>query len=95
METRSPCKLYMIKLTDLLTRFKGITNIEKAKKELVAEICSVAVGSPITHNQISFSKNTIFIKTEPIIKTEVALKKGDILTRITALPGMRSVTDIR
>lgn len=85
----------MIKLTDLLLRFKGLTNTEKAKKELIAEICTNAVGSPINHNQISFSKNTIFIKTEPIIKTEIALKKGDILTRVVALPGMQAITDIR
>lgn len=85
----------MIKLTDLLTRFKGLTNTEKAKKELIAEICSTAIGTTINHQQISFSKNTIFIKAEPIIKTEIALKKGDILTRIIALPGMHLITDIR
>lgn len=84
----------MIKLTDLLTRFKGLTNTEKAKKELITDICASVVGVQVTHNQISLSKNTIFIKAEPIIKTEIALKKGDILTRITALPGMQSVTDI-
>ena len=85
----------MIKLTNLLTRFKGLTNTEKAKKELIADICESIIGVPIKHNQISFSKNTIFIKTEPIIKTEIALKKGDILTRITTLPGMQLITDIR
>lgn len=85
----------MFKLVDFLTRFKGLTNTEKAKKELIAEVCASAVGAPITHNQISFSKNIIFVRAHPIIKTELALKRGDILTRINALPGMQSVTDIR
>lgn len=85
----------MLKLADILIQFKGLTNTEKAKKELIAEICSTTIGATINHQQISFSKNTIFIKTEPIIKTEIALKKGDILTRIVTLPGMQHITDIR
>lgn len=85
----------MIKLSGLLARFKGLSNTEKAKKECVAEVLSEIIGVPITHNQISFSKNTIFIKVQPIIKTEIVLKRGDIIARINALPGMQSITDIR
>lgn len=85
----------MFKLSDLLSRFTGLTNTEKAKKELIASVYSDAIGSPITHNQISFSKNTIFIKTEPIIKTEIFLKKTQILETIKTLPGLRYISDIQ
>ena len=85
----------MLKLSGLLARFKGLANTEKAKKECVAEVLSEIIGVPITHNQISFSKNTIFIKVQPIIKTEIAIKKEEILVKINNLSGMQYITGIQ
>lgn len=84
----------MLQLSDLLSRFKNLTNTEKVKKELIATEISKIIGVPIGHHQISFSKNTIFIKVPPIIKTEILLKKPQILETIKTLPGLGYVSDI-
>lgn len=85
----------MLQLSDLLSRFKNLTNTEKAKKGLIAAEISKIIGAPITHQQISFSKNTIFIKVQPIIKTEILLKKPQILETIKTLPGLVYISDIQ
>ncbi|MEK7092008.1 MAG: hypothetical protein AAB907_00120, partial [Patescibacteria group bacterium] len=68
----------MLQLSQLLERFKGLTNTDKVKKQLIVEIFKKN-NIPININQINISKNTIFIKTQPIIKTEIILKKEEIL----------------
>lgn len=85
----------MIPLSQLLVRFKNLTNTEKAKKQLVSEELSLVLGFPIPHTSISFSKNTVIINVQPIIKTEVFLKKGEILKKITSLPGLEYIQEIR
>ncbi len=84
----------MIPLSQLLARFKGISNTEKAKKEMVCEEISKIVGVQITHKQVCFSKNTIFIKAQPIIKSEIAFKKEKIIKKIQTLPGLNYFLDI-
>lgn len=85
----------MLQLHQFLARFKNITNTEKAKKELLATEISKVIGVPITHQQISFPKNTIFIKVSPIIKAEILLKRPQILEIIKTLPGLSYISDIQ
>lgn len=85
----------MLQLHQFLARFKNITNTEKAKKELLTTEISKVIGVPITHQQISFSKNTIFIKVPPIIKAEILLKRSQILEIIKTLPGLSYISDIQ
>ncbi len=84
----------MIPLAQLLARFKSLSNTEKAKKEMICEEITKIIGVEITHNQVSFSKNTIFIKTQSIIKSEIALKKEEIIKKIQTLPGLTYITGI-
>lgn len=72
----------MIPITDLLSRFKNLSNTEKAKKDLVGKIITEIINAPINNKQISFSKKTIFLKIHPLIKTEILLKKTEILEKI-------------
>ncbi len=85
----------MLQLSDLLTRFKGISNTEKAKKELVGEEFRKIIGVPITHQQICISKNTLIFKVQPIIKSEMVLKKEELLQKIKTLPGLEYITTIQ
>lgn len=71
----------MLPLSQLLERFKGLKNTEKIKKELVADIF-LKNNIPINTKQILFVNKTIQIKTQPIIKTEIFLKKNSLLTQI-------------
>lgn len=85
----------MLQLSDLLSRFKNLTNTDRAKKELVGEEISKMIGVPVNYQQISFSKNTIFLKVQPIIKTEIALKKDTLLKKIKSLPGFEYISNIQ
>ncbi len=84
----------MIPLLQLLGRFKNLINTEKVKKELLYELLKEN-QIPVNINQISFFKNTIFFKVHPLIKTELILKKEDILIKIKALPGFLGIVDIK
>ncbi len=84
----------MLQLLQLLSRFKNLTNTEKARKELLCELLKEN-QIPVTINQISFSKNTIFFKTHPLIKSELFLKKEDILKKIKNIPGFSGIVDIK
>lgn len=83
----------MLPLSGLLVRFKNLTNTERVRKELVCEILK-EYQIPLQHTQISFSKDTIFIKAVPLIKTEIALKKVDILKKIATQEGLRHIKNI-
>jgi hypothetical protein len=76
----------MIPITQLLARFKNISNTEELMKFILIQI---------NHSQISFSKNTIFLKVQPIIKTEITLHKAEILEKIKTIPGLSGVNDIQ
>jgi hypothetical protein len=83
----------MIPLAELLARFKNLTNTEKIKKELVCGILK-KYRIPVTTAQVLFSKNTIFLKVPPIIKTEIMLHKIEILKKINSIPVLHAVREI-
>ncbi|HAT68262.1 MAG: hypothetical protein A2481_03745 [Candidatus Yonathbacteria bacterium RIFOXYC2_FULL_47_9] len=85
----------MIPLEQLLTRFKSLTNTEKVKKELACDGIKKIIGITIPVSTISVSKNTIFLKVPPIIKTEVLLKKQEILADINTINGLAHISDIK
>jgi len=81
----------MLQLKQLLDRFKNLSNNEKTKKQIIINILNEN-KLPIKIEQISISKNTIFIKTQPIIKTEIVLRKEKILKEIKETHGLESIT---
>lgn len=84
----------MIPIQQLLNRFKNLTNTDKVKKEVVVQII-LENNIPIKINQVSFSKKTILVKTTPIIKTEILLKKAEILKQIQKTLGNDMFSEIR
>ena len=85
----------MIPLEQLLARFKNLTNTEKVKKEVISNSINNVIGITIPISSISISKNTIFLKTPPIIKTEIFLKKGEILAHIKTISGLSHISEIK
>ncbi len=84
----------MLPLFKLLSRFKNLTNTERRKKEAVYEVLKEN-QIPAEIKQISFSKNTIFLNASPIVKTELFLKKEEILKKLRTIPRLEHVTEIR
>ncbi|MDD5152535.1 MAG: hypothetical protein PHS95_00835 [Candidatus Pacebacteria bacterium] len=85
----------MLRLTELLGRFSRLTNTEKAKKELIGAEIAKIVGVSVEPENISFSKNTIFLNVPPVVRTEILLKKQEILEKIKLIPVLCGVVDIR
>lgn len=71
----------MLPIKELLGRFKNIANSEKVKKQIILEIF-VNNNIPIQLKQITINKNNLFIKVQPIIKTEILLKKEQLINKI-------------
>ncbi|MBI5400943.1 MAG: hypothetical protein HZB12_02420 [Candidatus Yonathbacteria bacterium] len=84
----------MLPISQLLARFKNLTNTEKVKKETIVEVFKKN-NIPITLQQISISKNTIFVKAPPIIKTELFLKKEAILAHLKNIPNLANISHIQ
>lgn len=84
----------MIPLQDLLSRFKNLTNTEKVKKELIVGVIKDVTGVEILVKNIIFSKNIIILKVNPLIKTEIALKKHDILNKLRKMKGVEHFINI-
>ncbi len=84
----------MIPIENLLSRFKNLTNTEKRKKELMIEICRKE-NIQLNTKQIFFSKNYVVLKVPPIIKTEILLKKEDLLKKINKTIKNEIYKDIR
>lgn len=84
----------MLQINQLLERFKNITNTEKTKKQLIVEILKKNKIT-IQIEQINISNNVIFIKTQPIIKTEILLKKEEIIKQIKKIPGLINISNLQ
>lgn len=84
----------MLQISQLLEKFKNVTNTEKIKKKLIVEILNKK-NIPINIDNISINKNIIFIKTKPIIKTEILIKKEEIIKQIKEIPTFNFITDIK
>lgn len=85
----------MIPLIDLLTRFKNLTNTDKAKKEIICKEIKNITGVIIDFKNIILSKNIIILKLNPIIRTEILLKKQEILKNIKSSKNMSYILDIK
>ena len=85
----------MIPLSKLLLRFKSLTNTEKVKEQIISEELSNILGFQIPLEVVSFSKNTLFLKVQPIIKSEIFLRKIEIIKKIQSLPGLGYIQDIK
>lgn len=83
----------MIPINQLLSRFKNLKNPEKLKKIEIIEILKEK-NIPVKLEQISISKNILSLKTPPIIKTEILLKKESILKEIQKKQSLLNINDI-
>lgn len=84
----------MRQLSQLLERFKNLTNTDKIKKQLIVEIIE-SNKIPINIDQITIKNNILFIKTQSIIKTEILINKEIILKEINKTKGIENITNIQ
>lgn len=84
----------MLQINQLLERFKNLKNGDKVKKQLIKEVFDKN-NIPINIDTITIVKDIIFLKIKPIIKTEVFLKKEEILRQIKEISIISFISDIK
>ena len=85
----------MLPISDLLERFKGITNTEKARKDLIVQEIGTVIPVKLPHTAVTITKNSVILNCSPVIKTEILLKKKDVLEKIQRHKNLSHLLDIR
>ena len=85
----------MLPISDLLERFKGVTSTEKARKEIILQDINKIVPIKLPHTAITITKNSIILNCSPIIKTEILLKKKEVLEGVQKYKNLSHLLDIR
>lgn len=85
----------MFSISTFLEKFKNITQPDETARRRLSEIIQKETGIKISIKNISIKNNIVHIKTKPLYKNEIYIKKGRILaTTKESLVG-KSIIDIR
>lgn len=82
-------------IDDFLNKFKVIIDREESKKEIILKIINKKTGKGINLDNLSIKNNTLFIKTNPYLKSEIILNKESIIKDIKKENIDISIIDIR
>lgn len=82
-------------IDDFLNKFKVIIDREESKKEIILKIINKKTGKGINLYNLSIKNNTLFIKTNPYLKSEIILNKESIIKDIKKENIDISIIDIR
>jgi radical SAM superfamily enzyme with C-terminal helix-hairpin-helix motif len=69
----------MDNLSAYLQKFKKLVGDKSEEKRIVKEVLTQIIHSDISLDQISIRENIVFCTISPIQKTEIILKKKEIL----------------
>lgn len=84
----------MKNIHSFLDKFQGLL-FKKVKQEIVIEDVFKEFGIPLTRNDFTCKVGVISLKNNPILKTQVFLKKNLILKKLEERLGKNIFTDIR
>ena len=84
----------MRSIQDLLERFKGILDTESSKKENITEIIKDSTGIILTSQELDVKAGKLFLKTKPIFRSEIILKKEKVMKAFIEAFGERYIRDI-
>ena len=86
----------MKRLHELLERFQNITPPDRAVRNATATAIKEVTGLALAHSSIEVQRGVLYIKTKPVIKSEILLHKREILSAIKdELKGTKTMVDIR
>ncbi|MFC1730960.1 hypothetical protein ACFL6I_11565 [candidate division KSB1 bacterium] len=84
----------MKNITSFLKKFSNIKLTSRVIRKVVLDILKNK-NIPITEDEIIYSNNVVYIKSNQIVKNEVFLSKDSILKEIEKQLKKKTVTDIR
>ncbi len=72
----------MIEIKDLLSRFDKILLSEEVKKESLIDVLEKVIGIRLKPEDVRIKDDTAYLNLKPIYKSEILLKKDEILSRL-------------
>lgn len=72
----------MKEVSVFLEKFKNLLLTNKEIKDSVREVFFVVLKTEISYEQIKYKDGVIFIETTPVLKSEILIKKQEILDLI-------------
>lgn len=81
-------------INSFLDKIKNILFKEEESYNIVAQVISKHIASPIDKSNIKIKGTALFIKASPIVKNEVYLHKEGIISDIKALIPSKNITTI-
>ena len=86
----------MKKLQLLLDRFLNITPPNHAVRNAVVDVVRVKINIVLDRSDISVREGVVYIKARPIIKSEILLRKKEILDGVkNKIGSAAAVVDVR
>ena len=84
----------MIEIKDLLIKFNKLIDKEEVKIFLIQEAIMEVINLKIDQKDIKFKNNILSLNIKPIYKSEIFLKKDQILKRIEEKSNLRNITHL-
>jgi len=85
----------MIEIKDLLSRFNTILLSEDVKKQAVVSAIANSTGIILDKKDVEIKKDTVFLNTKPIHKSEILIKQKDIYSKLIEILGSKGPSEIR
>lgn len=83
-------------ISNFFSRFKNIVFQKEEVREHIRKIISKNISYEITNDFFDFKNGVIYLKCSPVVRTEIFIKKKDILLELKdVLPQNINFVDIR
>jgi hypothetical protein len=85
----------MFNIVSYLERFKNFGVKETEFKEWILACVKEETGRDVSKNDVRVQGDSIFIKANPMLKSELFMKKGSLLGKINLKNSKTTIKDIR
>lgn len=85
----------MFNIGNYLQKFSSLIIDSKALKRSILSVIYDVIGVELKEKDIDLQKSILYIKTTPLIKNEIYLKKDLILKQLKEKSSLVNITEIR
>lgn len=85
----------MNNLDGFFKKFKSILGARGIQTELIAGEISQNIGAQISKESVSVRGQTVFVEGTPALKSQIFLKKTQILGALRKHPELKNISDVR
>jgi hypothetical protein len=82
-------------ITGFLDKFKKIIFQKEELKNIVIKTISEEISFPIQNESVKIKDGFIFIKGSPLLRSEIMMKKNEIIRKIKDLYNDSNILDIK